>query len=350
MPPTSITDAERDEVERLLAEGLSHREIARRAGVAVGTVSKVRRRAADRQSAPALDAAVAGLKAAADPAPAEEWEERPEEVWDREAGKARRAIRKAKEGSTFRWAAPGKHLLLTVLSDMHIGGALVDYDRMRADAELIRDTPNCYAVLVGDQIDNHIKHRAAMLNGEMAPGKQYMLFEYWLRVCGDKCLVVTSGNHDDWTVAHAGVDVLGRIVRDRRVFYSPNEAWLELAVGQQKYTVGVRHQYRLNSSFNQTHSVKQWLRLGEREFDIGVIGHHHEAAVESTIYRGRHRYVARPGSYQMTSSYSDALGYNHALPTCPTFLLRGDGHAITAWNSLRDVAASARAVAELGVK
>ena len=277
------------------------------------------------------------------------WDETPEQVWLREEERTKRAIRKAQQASTFRWTAPGKHLLLTVLSDMHIGGSHTDMERMRQDAVLIRDTPNCYCVLVGDQVDNHIKHRGAMLNSESTPEKQFMLFEYWLRIAGDKCLVVTSGNHDDWTVSHAGVDVLGRIVRDRRVFYSPNEAWLELKVGGQAYTVGVRHQFHMNSKQNQTHAVKQWLRLGPREFDIGVIGHHHEHAVESTLYRDRNRYVTRPGSYQRTSGYAEQLGFNHAVPTCPTFLLRGDAHGLTAWNSLKDMAESVRAVRELGV-
>jgi transcriptional regulator with XRE-family HTH domain len=336
--------------ERLIREGnLSTRSIAAQCGLSAGSVSKIRNGKGDvRLHEPDADA-VEEMRQAARAEPDNDWDEDPAAVWAQEEKRAKKAIAKAKGASTFRWTAPGKHLLLTVLSDMHIGGSHVDYTRMRQDAELIRDTPNCYGVLVGDQVDNHVKHRGAMLNAEMAPSKQFLLFEYWLRIAGEKLLVVTSGNHDDWTVSHAGVDMLGRIVRDRRVFYSPNEAWLELGVGGRSYTVGVRHQYRLNSSFNQTHSVKQWLRLGDREFDIGVIGHHHEAAVESTLYRGRHRFVARPGSYQITSGYSDQLGYNHAVPTCPTFLLRGDAHGITAWNSLRDVGESVKAVRELGV-
>lgn len=280
---------------------------------------------------------------------ADEFEEPIAETWAREERRSRLAIRKAQVAAEFRWHAPGPHLLLTVLSDMHIApGTPVDFEQMRRDAELIRDTPHCFAVLAGDQVDNHIKHRTAMLAARSQPNDQYKLFDYYLSILGHKCLIVTSGNHDDWTNQYAGVDVLGMIVRGKQVFYSPDEAWLDLTVGSQKYVVGVRHQYRFGSQFNQTHTVKQWLRLGPREFDVGVIGHHHEHALESTIYRGKFCWVARPGSYQITSQYSRQLGFNHAIPTCPTFLLHGDQHEITAWKSVRDMARSASAIKQLG--
>lgn len=288
------------------------------------------------------------MKAAAESR--DEWDEPVEDVWKREEERSSRSIRKAKEASTFRWTAPSGTLLLTFISDMHIGpGTPCDFKRMREDAELIRDTPGCYAVLAGDQVDNHIKHRSAVLASRSQPEDQYRLFEYYLRILGDKCLVVTSGNHDDWTNQIAGVDVLGRIVRERRVFYSPDEAWLEIKVGGQDYIVGVRHQYRFGSAFNQTHTVKQWLRLGPREFDIGCIGHHHEAAIEQHIYRDKFRWVCRPGSYQITSSYSRQFGFNHSIPTCPTFVLHGDEHGIDGFKSIRSLKKAYSVMRSLGV-
>src|SRR5262249_38888896 len=161
------------------------------------------------------------------------------------------------------------------------------------------------------------------------------LFEYYLTILGDKTLLMTSGNHENWTVALAGVDVLGRIAREHRVCYAPDVAYMEIGVGTQTYQIAVRHQYRFNSSFNQTHTVKQWLRLGEREWDIGCIGHHHEHAVESFVYRNKLRWGCRPGSYQITSAYSREGGFNRSIPTTPTFLIRGDRREITGFATLR---------------
>lgn len=273
-----------------------------------------------------------------------------EAVWRREEERAGRKIRKAAEGSTFRWRAPGPHLLLAFVSDQHVApGTPVDFRAMREDAELIRATPHCYAILGGDGVDNHIKHRSAILNARSQPEDQFKLFEYYLQILGDKSLMMVSGNHDNWTTAFAGVDVLGRIARDQRLCYAPDEAFMEVGVGTQTYKVAVRHQYRLNSSFNQTHAVKQWLRLGEREFDIGCIGHHHEHAVESFIYRGKMCWGCRPGSYQITSAYSRQYGWNASIPTTPTFLVRGDRREIVGFPTLRAALDFTAAAREIGL-
>lgn len=326
--------------------GATTRSIAKRLHASFTTVQKHRPKFAGSPS-PVPAQAVAEMKTAMDRG--EDFEEPVEQLWQREEKRGQLAIRRAKEVAQFRFEAPGPHVMIAVVSDMHIApGTPVDFRKMRADAELIRDTPGLYCILAGDQVDNHIKHRTAILAARSQPEDQYKLFEYYLGIIASKCLVVTSGNHDDWTNNFAGVDVLGRIVRDRRVFYSPDEAWLEVKVGAQNYVVAVRHQYRFGSSFNQTHTVKQWLRMGPREFDVGVIGHHHEAAIEQCIYRDRFRWVARPGSYQITSAYSRQLGFNHAIPTCPTFLFHGDDHDITGWKSVEAMARSLKALKTLG--
>lgn len=341
--------------------GLSHREMGRRAaekfgkGGSTSTVGKYLSVPRPGGTAPASGPSAADLDEMRRASQAHHEDrdgddEPPEVAWRREEERAARKIRKAAENSTFRWRAPGPHLLLAFVSDLHIApGTPVDFRRMREDAELIRSTPHCYCVLGGDQIDNHIKHRAAVLAARSQPEDQYKLLEYYLQILGDRCLLMTSGNHENWTNQLAGVDVLGRIARDRRLWYAPDEGRLEIGVGTESYAVAVRHQYRYNSSFNQTHTVKQWLRMGETEFDVGMIGHHHEHALESFVYRGRLRWGCRPGSYQITSAYSRQYGFNRSLPTTPAFLLRGDAHEVTGWPTLRQAVDSLKAARELGV-
>lgn len=280
----------------------------------------------------------------------EDDEEPLDQVWKRAEVDSARRIRKAHEQSTFRWRAPGPHVLIAAISDQHIApGTPVDFRAMREDAELVRSTPNCFAVLGGDGVDNHIKHQAAILAARSQPDDQFKLFEYYLQIFGDRILAMIGGNHEAWTVARAGVDILARIAKDNRICYSPDEAWLEITVGSQTYNVAVRHQFRMNSSFNQTHSVKQWLRLGPREFDLGIIGHHHEHAVESHVYRGREVWVCRPGSYQVTSAYSRQYGFNSSIPSTPTFLLRGDQRCIMGFSTLRTALSYLGAAREMGV-
>ena len=225
---------------------------------------------------------------------------------------------------------------VSFISDQHIApGTPCDLKRMREDAELIRRTPGLYAVLGGDGTDNHIKHRSAILGAKSTPTEQWMLYEYYLNLLGPKLVCAVTGNHDSWTVQMAGIDMLGWLGRTNKLVTASHGAQLELNVGTQQYKVHCRHQYRYNSGFNQTHAVKQLLRMGDYDFDIGVIGHHHEAAMEAFMWRGQQRWACRPGAYQITSHHSSQYGYSPAVPTCPTFLLSGQERDIVGFFDVR---------------
>lgn len=258
--------------------------------------------------------------------------------WRRAEEENAHRIEIAKQKRDFTVTFDDDWVMIVVMSDLHIApGTPVDMKRMRLDAELIRKTDRCYCVIGGDVIDNHIKHRSAVMAARSQPNDQWQHFEYLFDIMGPKVTCAVAGNHDLWSDQIGGVDVLGRIMQNHQnTGYSNNEARIVMKVGSQSYNFAIRHQYRMNSSFNQTHAVKQWLRLGEEDFDIGVIGHHHEAAIENFAYKGQMRWAARPGAYQITSSYSAQYGWNDALPTCPTFVLNGRTRKIFGFPDIRD--------------
>lgn len=179
------------------------------------------------------------------------------------------------------------------------------------------------------------KHRAAVLAARSTPDDQYELFEWYLAIFAERILAVISGNHDAWTNQIAGVDVIARICQGMRLCYAPDEAMLDLDVGNIRYKVGVRHQYRMNSSYNETHAVKQWWRMGNGDWDIGCIGHNHVSAIEPFWGHDREIWACRPGSYQITSAYSRQYGYNPTKPRCPTFIVYPDRKEIVGFHDLR---------------
>lgn len=266
--------------------------------------------------------------------------------WRRAEEDNARRIENALKGKKFKVNFEDDWVMIAFMSDLHIApGTPVDLRRMREDAELIRDTPRCFAMLAGDMVDNHIKHRAAVLAARSQPGDQWAHFEHLLEIIYPKVVAAVAGNHDLWTDQIAGVDMLQRIFQAGRgvrgnmvstIAYSKYQAYIDLAVGRQMYKLGMIHQFRMNSSYNQTHAVKQWLRMGEESFDVGVIGHNHEAALEAFVHKNQVCWACRPGSYQITSSYSAQYGWNNALPTCPTFVFRGDMRSIIGFVDLRE--------------
>jgi predicted phosphodiesterase len=244
-------------------------------------------------------------------------------IWSFAEQKSEKKLRKIeKEGVYDIRFDDDRPIAISFISDQHIApNSACDFTRMRSDAELIRRTDGLYACLAGDGVDNHIKHRAAIIAAQSTPDEQWLLMDWYLRMFSEKILVMICGNHDAWTAQVGGTDMMKHIAAKNKLHYSPHAAFINLRLGKVDYKLAFRHQYRFNSQMNQTHCVKQWYRMGERQFDIGVIGHHHEASIEAFQAHGEVRWAARPGAYQIQSSYSQQYGFNKAKPTCPTFIL-----------------------------
>ena len=261
----------------------------------------------------------------------------PEDVWKDYEERNEKKIAKHKNDGRYVAKFPHEIIAVSFISDQHIAGNnIVALKRMREDAELIAATPGLYACLGGDSIDNHIKHRAAVLAARTTPGDQYELFDYYLSLFSDSVLGVITGNHDDWTPAIAGTDVIASICAKHGIACSSDEARISAAVGNVTYRLAWRHKYRFNSSMNQTHSPKQWYRFGPEPFDIGVVCHHHETAIEASLLHGKQTWTCRPGSYQINSAYGRQSGYNDSMPACPTFLLYPDERRIIGFPDVRD--------------
>lgn len=226
-------------------------------------------------------------------------------------------------------------IAISFASDQHISlDNTVSLRQMRKDAELIASTPGMSCICVGDAVDNHIKHRAAILNSTSKPSQQFKLLTWYLQILREKLIVLISGNHDDWTTALAGVDILKMLADAQQIMYAPDEARVDVQLPGHTYKIAARHQYRFNSSLNQTHAIKQWFRNGPEPFDIGALAHLHELALEPVMLHGLERWVCRPGSYQITSSYSRQLGFNMTTPSCPTFVLYPDHREIIGFTHL----------------
>lgn len=275
-------------------------------------------------------------------APADQHATDPTELWQRAERVTARDVKKT-QLERFLDAKIGddRPIGISVVSDQHIttrGPAQLT--AMREDADLIRATDGLYAILGGDGVDNHIKHRAAVVAAGSKVSEQWQLYDHYLGMFGPgKILAMVSGNHDDWTRDEAGVDMVAMLAKAKRLRYHPDEVIVRLSLGGQPYRIAVRHQYRYNSSFNLTHTVKQWLRMGQDDWDIGVICHHHEAAVEPFSHHGVKRWAARPGSYQVGSGYSRRIGFNHTRPTCPTFILSPGERRIQGYDDVWEAAA-----------
>jgi len=215
---------------------------------------------------------------------------------------------------------------ISFISDQHIRQTgPIDLARMREDAELIASTPGLYAFLGGDGVDNHIKWRSALVQGGTSVKKDWEFYDHYLSMFGEESIIaMVSGNHDDWTRDFAGIDMVDRLAKAHRIHYHPDEVLCKLSVSGILYKIKLRHQYRYNSSFNLGHTIKRLWEMGDDDFHIGVVCHHHEPHMEVFDKHGVMRIGFRPGSYQLGSTYTRRYGFKLNTPTCPTAILWPD--------------------------
>ncbi len=269
--------------------------------------------------------------------------ESPAEMWERAKKATKRDVKRARQLRLADVAILDDYpVALSAISDQHIReSGPIDIERMERDATLVRETPGVYAVLGGDGADNHVKHRAAMAAGGSAPRREWQMYDHYLGMFRgedqpSKLVAMISGNHDEFGKDMTGLDEVARLARDHAIFYAPDELLLTVTVGKVPYRVKIRHQYRYNSSFNKLHTVQRLWDMGDDDFDIGIVCHHHEGTVGDFGKHGRTIYAARPGSYQITSGYGRRYGFPLTTPTCPTFILYPDRFKIVAFRDIED--------------
>lgn len=235
---------------------------------------------------------------------------------------------------------------LVFWSDLHLtGDGAHDIRGAFADAELTATTQGMYGIGAGDSVNNHLKHHSALIRKESNPGTDYRVFDNWLKVVERKALALITGNHDDWTVDLAGIDLISRMSAAHKIHCVSDEIIVTLKIVPEpgaeptaEYRVKVRHQYRYGSSFNPNHTVKRLWEMGEDDFDIGVIGHTHDCGYEVFTKHGLDRVAIRPGTYQVQTSYSRRFGFNRGDSRSPAVILWPDRRHFEVCRSVRTAA------------
>lgn len=244
------------------------------------------------------------------------------DIWEFKEAQSKHYIEKFKKEIYTDIMFGNKYIGIAMIGDVHLGNKGTDYEQAREDALLIAKTPHMYALLGGDEVDNFInmKITSAVVNKNTAPTEEIELFNKYLKFFKSKVLLKISGNHDDWTKQLAGINIYQDICDYSGITSSMSEARVHIRVGKIDYKLGIRHKVRFNSVYNLTHAVKQWLRLGDYDFDVGVVFHNHQFAMESFMSKDRERFAIRTGSYKVADVYGRMCGFNDSRPIMPVII------------------------------
>ncbi len=242
-------------------------------------------------------------------------------------------------------------IAITDSADWHLGQFGCDYASFERDIPIMEEEPGLYVNVGGDGTHNIIQAVKIGSSHNQAPiAVQKGLYALTLRRLVSKLGVLKSGNHFNWDVALSGEDWLGEKARHLKAVYIKDGGIINYHVGKQVYTHFTIHKGKFNSSFNLTHTCKQYQRLHCPQARIVTIEHHHVAAMEQYRYGDRECVAIRPGTYAVYDDYARQNGFFGAHVCNPTVVMYPDQDKIVGFKDMYDAIVYLRAVREPRIK
>lgn len=180
-----------------------------------------------------------------------------------------------------------KTLELVCISDSHIGDPHANEQALMEQIRYVEDTPNCYAIVNGDIMNNGIKSSKSDTYTEvLSPMEQMVKAVLTLKPISNKVLAITQGNHERRTSRESGVDLMRLIAMELGIEdkYSDGMAYIFLRFGEQ----GAKRNYRkMPYTILVTHGTGGGRSVGAKanrladlvsiaDADIYLYGHTHQ--------------------------------------------------------------------------
>ena len=247
-----------------------------------------------------------------------------------------------------------KDVEIRIFADLHIGDKHSDIETIRQEVEYVRATPNCYAILNGDIMNNATKTSVSDSYAELlSPMEQLALYVELFLPIKDKILVLTQGNHENRTYIKEGIDLTEFVaaqlgLSDR---YSKTGAVLFLKVGERKLPTNSTKRVPIVYSFYIIHGSGGGRKEGAKAIRLADMA----SIIDVDCYIHSHTHlpmIMREGFYRTDMSngvvkYTDKLfvnssanlkfgGYGEAFEfkpaslKCPKLYLSGTHKLITA--------------------
>lgn len=255
----------------------------------------------------------------------------PVEEWGRALRIQQRAEQR-REAKTRRRIIYEPGMVVTFfMADLHLGGIGVDYLAVDRTITLIKSLADhgieVVAVLAGDLIDNYIIGRLQSLRKGISPFmsiEEWGLVDYALGRLSDYLVASVGGNHDHWSYALGGVDILAQRHRELTpgIMYDEHELGYVLQIGETEIKVIVRHRWKGNSKYNPTHGIDDHHWTRGRDADVYVGAHTHRGGLAREFDNGgKVGWAIICGSYKKDDEYGVELGLPPQLPTSAVALI-----------------------------
>ena len=230
-----------------------------------------------------------------------------------------------------------KPIIFVSLADLHVGAETCRYKELRETVEYLSTLNNVFIGSIGDTVDNYLPvwHPEGMFSNVLNPEKQKMLVEYLYNKLKGKILFVINGCHDESSHMTDCFDWSKYLQSKYDCVNLGFGGFINLVVGEQTYRICARHKYRFNSSLNLTHVCKR-MRTEFGDFQIGIVAHNHQAAIEQLTFPDGDRIFIRPGSFKKPDRFARQLGFLDTGSQMPSVILYPNKRVMLPFLNLSD--------------
>lgn len=315
----TITDEQQTIIDDMLRSGATHRDIARKAQVGLGTISKYRN-----STVRPRDKKVADFS----------WRE-----WSDHASNAQKLYKRASQTqktATIELGDGKSPVLLVPFSDQHIGGRGVNYGEFVRMTDMILSIPNAYFALLGDYTEYAIKLRsvAEVCAQLFDPAKQDQFIEQWFDEIWHKVAWATWDNHTiERQEKFTGSSATKRHFAKKVVFFD-GIGHVDVVVGEQTYRWAVSHKFRGYSYQNPCHAGMRYMRFEGADREIAAMGDVHTPAFISYNDGERERLSLVSGTLNVDSTYANRYFSIFTQSHYPCVELHPTLHEFTPYKSI----------------
>lgn len=236
-------------------------------------------------------------------------------------------------------------IAITFFADEHVGAFGVDLESLKRDWIVAKEEPGLYQVQGGDGYHNIIQASKMGSSHNQAPiSVQKAVYVNMLKENKEKILCIGVGQHNYWTALVEGEDWDAELARRLRMVYTKHGAKIILKVGKMIYPIVRIHKTRFNSSFNLTHTCKQYQRLHFPDARVIVAEDKHVADIEHYRYNEQECLAVRTGTYCTYDEFAQQHGFFGSYVSNPTVILYPKEDKLIGFKDMHDAIIYLRAV------
>jgi hypothetical protein len=328
MPTPLISDDIRRQVFALKAQGFKNRDIGKKLGIAIGSVSNICQ----------SEAPVSALDKKRGEFDWREWAN-----WIKDGQKLKKKASHSQEFATVRLGDGSEPIVLVPFSDQHIGAWGTDYEALQKLTDELLTTPSVYIALLGDYAEYAIKLRSVLETTAQVipPDMQTEFVESWFEEIWPKVAFATWDNHGvERQEKLAGESSIKKML-SKKVTYFNGIGHVDVQVGKEIYKIACSHVFKQGrSAMNPTASQVRYMRFEGQDREITMQGDTHKPGIQKYKDGPTLRVALNAGTLHVNSGYAKRYFSLFTAADYPCIVLYPDKHRMIPYWSVEEAVES----------